>query len=99
VREKTGKTDRRSRIAPPSIELTIEELVLHGFPAGDRFSIADALERELIRLFSEKGAPQSWTQGGERSSLDGGQFQARPDAKAKTIGAQVAQSVYGGLKP
>jgi hypothetical protein len=34
----------------PSINLHIEELVLHGFAPGDRHRISEAVEQELTRL-------------------------------------------------
>ncbi|MGD2157020.1 MAG: hypothetical protein PVG14_05810 [Anaerolineales bacterium] len=79
-----------------SIELHIEALLLHGFSSHQRFRIAQAVERELTRLLAEGGLPAAWSQGKGLVSLDGGQFEAQPGAKAESIGAQVAQAVYGG---
>lgn len=81
---------------PKNIELHIEELVLHGFAKGDRYRIAEAVERELTRLFAEKGVPNSLSKGGEIERFDGGAFEMRQGSKAETIGAQVARAVYGG---
>ena len=80
-----------------SLELHIEELVLHGFSAGDRHRIGDAVERELGRLFAEQGVPPSLVQGDEIARLDGGTFEVKPHFKAEMVGAQVAHAVYGGL--
>jgi len=80
-----------------NIELHIEELVLHGFEPHDRYRIGDAVERELVRLFTEQGVPQSLANGGEIDKLDGGGFEVAPGSKAEVIGAQVARAVYGGL--
>ena len=79
------------------VELHIEELVLHGFPPGDRHRIGDAATRELARLFAEGGVPPSLEEGGEIASLSGGSFEARPDLGAERVGVQVARAVYGGL--
>ena len=85
-------------IRPPhSIELHIEELVLHGLSPGDRYRIADAVERELSRLFAEPGLLSSMADGDEIPRLDGGSFAAGRGAKPAAIGAQIAQAVYGGL--
>lgn len=81
-----------------TIELYIEELVLDNMPPGNRYRIATALERGLTQLFSQQGVPSSLTQEGEISNLDGGAFNIAPGAKAETIGAQVAKSVYGSIK-
>ena len=82
---------------PQSIELHIEELVLHGFAPGDRYRIGEAVERELTRLFAERGVPTSLTNGGEIVHQDGGEFNAPPGPKPEVIGIQVAQSVYRGV--
>ncbi len=82
---------------PRDIKLHIEELVLDGFTPGDQYRIADSVERELARLFTEQGVPQSLSWGGEIAHLDGGAFEAARGSKPEAIGAKVARSVYGGL--
>jgi hypothetical protein len=82
---------------PAKIELHIEELVLHGFAPGDRYRIAEAVERELTRLFAEQGASQSLMRGGDLGHLDGGSFGAAAGSKADLIGSQVGNAVYGSL--
>ena len=82
---------------PHAIELHIEELVLHGFAPGDRYRIADAVERELARLFAEQGVPPSLSQEAEVARLDAGAFKLTPGARMETVGAQVAHKVYGGF--
>jgi hypothetical protein len=79
------------------IELHIDELVLHGLPPGDRHHIADTLQRELSRLFAEQGVSPALASRGEVGHLDGGSFKVARGAKPNSIGAQVAQAVYGGL--
>lgn len=81
------------------IDLHIEELVLDGFPPGDRHRIGAALERELTRLLTERGAPAGWAGGGEVPRLDGGTFEAKPGARPERVGAQIASSVFRGMKP
>ena len=82
---------------PASLELHVEELVLHGFAASDRYRIGEAVERELGRLFTERGTPPSLRQGSEIERLDGGAFEVKPGSGAEAIGIQVAQAAYGGL--
>lgn len=81
----------------PNIELHIEELILHGFPHGDRYRVAEAIERELTRLFVEQGIPATLSHGGEVAFLNGDSFNVAPGSKVEAIGTQVAQSVYGGI--
>jgi hypothetical protein len=65
-----------------SIELHIEELVLQGFAPGDRYCIANAVERELLRLFAEQRVPP-FTYDIEGAHIDAGAFNVAPDSKQK----------------
>jgi hypothetical protein len=80
-----------------NVELRIDELVLQGFPPGDRHRIGDAAARELARLFAEQGTPPSLGEGGEVARLSRGSFEARPGLGAEAVGVQVARAVYRGL--
>ena len=80
-----------------NVRLHIEELVLDGFPPGDRYRIAAAVEAELTRLFADRGVPPGLSSGGAVPAVDGGSFDVAPGARSDRIGAQVAQAVYGGL--
>lgn len=75
-----------------NVEVRIEELVLRGFPPGEKHRIRDAVERELSRLFVERGVPSSMADGGEISVSDAGTL--RTDQGAGEIGARVAEAVY-----
>ena len=61
--------------------------MLHGFAPGDRYRIADAVERELARLFAEQGVPPSLAQEAEVAQLDAGAFEIAPGAKVEAVGA------------
>lgn len=78
-----------------NVELHIEELVLHGFPQDHL--IGEAVERELSRLFTERGVPPSLARGGDLPHLDAGAFQINPELGAEAVGARIARSLYGGL--
>ncbi len=84
---------------PSRVEVTIDDLVLHGFAPGDRYAIAEALELELTRLLCEQGVPAAFAQGGEVQRVDGGSFSMAPSASGASVGGQVAQMVFGGLQP
>jgi hypothetical protein len=81
----------------PNIELHIDELVLHGFAPADRHAIGTAVEQALARLLTEGGVPARLTTSGTVSHLDGGAFEVGPRSSTDSIGAQVAQAVYGRL--
>lgn len=92
---------RTTEINPASLELHIEELVLHGFAAGDRYAIAEAVEQELSRLlvvqFAAQGLPRPFGESSEHARLDAGEFNVTPSANSEAIGGQIAQTVYQGL--
>jgi hypothetical protein len=80
------------------LDLNIEELVLRGFPALDQDRIKRAVRAELERLIRENGIPTALSRGGELARLDGGIFEVKPGSSPEEIGAQVARSLYGGLR-
>jgi len=79
------------------IELEIEQLILHDFPAHERQRIAAAIERELARLIEDEGLPSRIDTGGlwvgelAEIEVDAG---LKPDQ----IGARVAEQIYDGLR-
>ena len=89
--------DVAAQRATHTIELHIEELVLHGFPPADHHSIGGAVERELTRLLVGSDTPPGLASGGEVARLDGGAFDVAPNAAPEVIGAQIAQAIYSGL--
>lgn len=80
-----------------SIELHIEELVLHGFAPGDRHAIGHAVETELTRMLVERGLPPTFASDAEIDSIRGGSFTATPGSSPPTIGVQIARSIMTGL--
>ncbi len=80
-----------------SIEIHIDELELEGFAPSERYDIAEAVQRELTRLFVEgesRTSPVEWT---SRDTLDAGEFALKANARGEMIGAHIAQQVYGAL--
>jgi hypothetical protein len=80
----------------PKVEIHIDKLVLEGFLPEDRFRIGESLEKELSRLFQERGVPQSLTAEKQIDAIKGGSFEVA--SGAERIGRQVAGAVYGGMK-
>jgi hypothetical protein len=95
--ESSGFSPRSSNGLGRSVELHIEELVLHGFAPGDRYLIGEAVERELTRLFSEQGTPQLIAEGGEMVGLNAGSFEVEQSSKPETLGIQLANALYRGM--
>ena len=91
---------QETQINPTMVELHIDELVLHGFAPGDRYSIAAAVEHELSRLLSAQfaqGLPESFAQSSEHEHVDAGTFNVSPGAHSNSVGSQIAQTVHRGL--
>jgi hypothetical protein len=78
-----------------NIVIEIDELVLHGFPPGDRYRIGEAVQAELARIFAERGLPDAWRGGGAAARLDGGSFDARRPGEA--VGGGIANAVMSAL--
>ena len=77
-----------------TIEVNIDELVLHGFSPLERYQIAADLQTELTRLFTEKGLPASFNNGVKIDSLHARSFQFSSGHKKISAGSQIAGSVY-----
>ena len=80
-----------------SVHVHIDELVLHGFPAGDRARIADAVQAQLAELFTRDGIPPAIASGGHVDRLNAGGFPSAAAARPETTGGQIAHAVYGAL--
>ena len=80
-----------------SINLHIEELVLHGFASGDKHGISEAVQSELTRLISEQQNSPPTTKSISRDHVDGGNFCVVNSAKPNAVGAQIAGAVFVGI--
>jgi hypothetical protein len=82
-----------------SIDLRIDELVLHGFPAASRRRIARALQTELTRLMTQQ-ARSGEALGGSFArddlALD---FRIPHDATPERTGRALARSVHQNMSP
>lgn len=91
-----GLTGKPAAAAPRSIEVHVEELVLHGFSQADRRPIADAVERELASLLAREGLPAE--QSFEIERVNGGTFRVGEKQPGASAGKGVAGAIYGGLR-
>jgi hypothetical protein len=94
-----GMSSQLSTInSQPSVELHIEELVLHGFSPGDRHRIGEAVQHELTRLLTEEATPPALAKSAAIDRLNGGTFQTTSVPRPEATGAQVARAVFRGLQ-
>jgi hypothetical protein len=80
-----------------SIELYIDQLVLHGFPRADRHRIGEAIRLELLKQLGMRGLPDALARQDPVSRLNAGAIQVQPGGNPENIGMQVAQAVYGSV--
>jgi hypothetical protein len=88
---------RRLIRASPRVQVEIDELVLHGFAASERYAIGDALSLELGRLFGEADLRRAFRRGMELPELNVGRVTLTAQAGPAAAGAQVGRAVYSGL--
>lgn len=83
------------------ITLTIDRLVLDGFELGPGGAtlLQAAVEAELGRLLAAGDLPPGLLEGGAAPLLRAAPVRHSPDTTPEQLGAQIAQSVYGSLKP
>jgi hypothetical protein len=94
----TSNAQRPTLNAKPSVELHIEELVLHGFAPGHRYAISESIERELARLLDEPGAANLLRSENPMDEIKGATFHAVHNSKPAVIGQQIARAMYEGFR-
>ena len=82
----------------PSIDLRIDQLVLAGIPHGERFRIADAMNRELTRILSARGLPSTLRNLPAHDRLDGGSIALQQTASGEEMGHLIGRAVYQGMR-
>ena len=82
----------------PGVKVHIEELVLEGFPPGDRYRISSAMEQELAWLMGEERA-SGWQQRPlALERMMGGTFHLKAGAKPQAAGIEIARAVFRSLR-
>ena len=80
----------------PDVEVYIEECVLHGFPAGDRHRIMEAVQSALEEMIAEHGVPVSWKESGDMPRVDSS-FRISQPVGTEAIGSQIGQAIYNSF--
>ena len=80
-----------------SIELTIDELVLHGFDPRDRVRIGDAVERELTRLLQNTATGYTTLRLDDAAHVNGGEVRLSAGGPPAATGAGIAGAVHAAL--
>jgi hypothetical protein len=83
-------------LMPHTIELSIAEVVLEGTRGSERFAVADALQAELARLFTEQPPAFDTPTGAER--MPAAAMPVSMQAPAEALGTAIAASVHSGWR-
>jgi hypothetical protein len=95
-RPEASAPDLRKGNRPRSIELHINELVLHGFAPADRRPIAESIEHELRTLLTNEDFANATSLTVER--IAGGSFQLETNRRHESAGTNIAREIYKGLR-
>jgi hypothetical protein len=84
-----------------NINIDIQKLILEGMPISPSQGrlLQAAVEAELARLLSTEGIPDKWKAGGVVPQVPRGAIQLKPGTNPTQMGQQIAQGIYGGMKP
>ena len=96
-RERRAANVQKMKRGCPNIEVHIDEIVLHGFSAADRYVIGDAFTYELSQLFENNEIGISLINNTRAPTLNARQIIIPSNARPTLIGAQVAKVVHGSL--
>jgi hypothetical protein len=79
------------------VEIHIQELILHGFPPGQRHRIGEAVQKELERLLVEKAWPYGSAHDLHVYHTDGGGFALDGSGRPEAAGVKIANAVHGAV--
>ncbi len=96
-RERRATNIQKMKGTVRNVEVEIDELILRGFPVGDRYVISDAFTHELRQLFKDIDAHSSFAKEAHLPTLNADRIAIAPDEKPVSVGAQVARAVYSSL--
>ena len=93
---RTGARHSASK-SPPTLNLHIQDLVLHGFGSIDRHRIGTAIEHELVRLLHGQDVLRSLASPTAVDLLDAGVIKTESGAAPEPIGIQLARAIHETL--
>jgi hypothetical protein len=88
---------QRLRHPVSTVDVFIDELILHGFSPADRYIVGDAFGHELGQLFENRESSISLIKEPHVPELNAGRIILPSNVKPVSVGIQVAQAVYRSL--
>ena len=80
------------------LELNIDRIVIEGISVDNSEQLNLFIRKELTRLIREGGLPKNWSRTIDFSRLQFNDIQISKNPKPRQMGAQIAKSIYTGLK-
>lgn len=80
-----------------TIEINIDELVLHGFQPGDKKQISEALEIALMHVFAQRNVSPAFNQSADIHFLNAGSFGISSKSKPVQVATGIANSIHTTL--
>jgi hypothetical protein len=82
------------------IRVTIDQLVLNGFEAGEGKALVEGLQKELSRVLADTAGRADWARSHRTPVLRLGRMALEPGPSGgRKFGGAVARAVGKGLKP
>ena len=75
------------------VRVSIDTLILRGFPPESRHAVAAALRRELSRVLAGPGAAERLSQRGDTPRLRAGRIEMSPGADAERVGTRAGARI------
>jgi hypothetical protein len=98
--EDTGGVRQSSPVTRRSVNVHIEQLVLHGFASGDRKALVEGLQSELSRVLADRATRAEWARPHRTPVLRLGRMPLEPGPSGgRKFGREVARAIGRGLNP
>jgi hypothetical protein len=82
------------------IRVTIDQVVLQGFEAGDRQALVEGLQSELSQVLADPASRTAWARSHRTPVLRLGQLPLEPGPSGgRKFGGGLARAIGRGLKP
>lgn len=96
-REQRAANVQKMKRKIASVEVQIDELILHGPFTSNRYDIGDAFSHELEHFLGEVKPDSSFLKKDHIRVLSTDPIAISSKVKPDVFGAQIAQAVHGGL--
>lgn len=97
MNHRTRARERSRNATRPSVELTIQELIVDGIETSQRYPLGEAVRSELTRLLKDEGLSAQAQSLNILDKIDGGTISIQRGDRGEAVGGRIARAIYGGL--